>query len=453
MSETISIPHEWMPRDHQLSLWRYMANGGRRGVAVWHRRAGKDSTALNLTCYLAHQRRGTYWHLLPEKEQARKAVWNGIDKLGRRIIDQVFPESIRRKTLDQEMLIELKCGSIWQVVGADNYNSLVGSNPVGVTLSEYSVGDPAAWNYLRPILAENDGWAMFLYTARGKNHGYELYNMAKVNPEWFAELLTVDDTSILSPAVIQAERESGMDEDMIQQEYYCSWEGVQQGSIYGRELTKARDDGRIGSFPYDRRYPVNTFWDLGHGDGTAIVFHQKVGGQDRFIDCYEATNQDMSHFVKELKDRGYLYGKHYFPHDAKNVTVASKGNPLGANAWDQAYALGLRDLVQVTRAPNKWTAITGTRMRMATAYFDEKKCHDLLDALTSYHKKWDEKRRTFATEPYHDWSSQYADAFRQWAQGYVEQGGSGLFTVPGGISALPSFVAPVYTIGSAMAGY
>jgi hypothetical protein len=192
---------------------------------------------------------------------------------------------------------------------------------------------------------------------------------------------------------------------------------------------------------------------LGHGDGTAIVFHQKVGGQDRFIDCHEAAREDMSYFVKLLKDRGYVYGRHYFPHDAKNVTVASKSNPLGSNIWDQAYSLGMRDLVQVTRAPNKWAAITSTRMRMGTAYFDEEKCKDLLDALVSYHKKWDESRRTFATEPYHDWSSHYADAFRQWAQGFMEVGAAGQFTLPGALAALPTFRAPVYTVGSVTVGY
>ncbi len=453
----IVIPNGWKPRKHQLPLWRFIDGGGKRAVAVWHRRAGKDSTALNLTASQAFERIGTYWHLLPEAAQGRKAIWDGIDKDSRRIIDQVFPDEIRKRTIDNEMKIELKNGSFWNVVGSDNYNSLVGSNPIGVVFSEYSISNPAAWDYLRPILAENGGWAMFLYTPRGKNHGKKLFDMAKRNPEWFAELLTVTDTCIIPPEVIQEEIDSGMDDDMVQQEYFCSWEGVRQGSIYGEQLAKARREGRIGSIPYDRRHPVNTFWDIGHSDTTSIIAHQFVGGQDRFLASMEDSGQDVPYFVGELKkwseSKGFLYGHHYLPHDSKNVTLAAKSNPLGKNVWDQLFAMGCRDLRLVPRTPDRWTAINATRARFSTAYFDEVGCSGLLDALGSYHKKWDEARKCFQNEPNHDWSSNYCDAFRQWAQGFTETGASGVFSMPsalpGKLKAMPS----VHTVGQSRAGY
>ena len=131
-----------------------MEGGGRRAVAVWHRRAGKDSLALNWTAVSAFKEKGLYWHLAPEQSQVRKIVWDGIDKQGRRIIDQVWPEALRKNKNSQEMKIELVNGSIWQCVGSDNYNSLVGSNPRGVVFSEYSLADPDAWDMIRPILAE-----------------------------------------------------------------------------------------------------------------------------------------------------------------------------------------------------------------------------------------------------------------------------------------------------------
>jgi hypothetical protein len=126
-------------------------------VAVWHRRAGKDSTALNLTATAAMQRVGVYWHMAPTQRQVRKIVWDNIDQQGRRIIDQVWPKDIRTKSNDQEMKIELVNGSIWQCVGSDSYDALVGSNPVGVVFSEFSLADPTAWDYVRPILAQNGG--------------------------------------------------------------------------------------------------------------------------------------------------------------------------------------------------------------------------------------------------------------------------------------------------------
>lgn len=453
--QRIVIPNEWNPREHQLPLWNYMVGGGLRAVAVWHRRAGKDSTALNWTCVAAHQRVGGYLHMLPEAAQARKAIWLAIDKQGRRVIDQAFPKELRARTIDQEMLIEFKNGSTWQVAGSDNYNSLVGTNYIGVVFSEYSVGNPAAWDYIRPILTENGGWAFFIYTPRGRNHGLRLFRMAEKNPDWFAQLLSVEDTAIIPPEAIQAERDAGMDDDMIEQEYFCSWEGVRQGSIFGGVLAEARKAGRVGRFPYDPRYPVNTFWDIGHSDTTAIWFHQQIQGEDRFIHAYEQAGEDVPFFVRYLRERGYLYGQHFLPHDCKNTTLAAKSNPLGKNVWDQLWGLGVRDLVKVDRTPDVWTSIAATRTRVATATFDAEGCSKGIDALESYHKKWHEATRSYSNEPVHDWSSNFADAFRQWGDGWRAKGGN-VITFPsfsGQPAALPRNAPRVSTVGHRRVGY
>jgi hypothetical protein len=166
------LPYRWQARRYQLRLIHYLAKGGKRAVVVWHRRAGKDSVALNWIAQAAVQRTGTYWHMLPEARQGRKVVWDGIDRRGRRMIDQAFPPELREgKPNDTEMRLRLRGGSVFQVVGSDNYDALVGSNPVGVVFSEYSLARPAAWEYLRPILAENGGWAVFIFTPRGQTTG------------------------------------------------------------------------------------------------------------------------------------------------------------------------------------------------------------------------------------------------------------------------------------------
>lgn len=224
MANTITLPNEWEPRDYQKSVLEFLDNGGKRAVSIWHRRAGKDSCALNYTAKAAHERVGSYWHVFPEQTQARKAIWDGIDRQGRRILDQAFPIEIRKRTLDQEMKIEFKCGSFWQLIGSNNYNSLVGTNPVGVVMSEYALSDPESWEYIRPILRENEGWAWFITTPRGKNHLWKMYEMALRNESWFCEKLSVDKTNMLTEKDIQEERDSGMAESKIQQEYYCSFE-------------------------------------------------------------------------------------------------------------------------------------------------------------------------------------------------------------------------------------
>lgn len=233
----ITIPNNWTARPYQRHTFNNFGYGKpyQRAACVWHRRAGKDSMGLNLTAREMFKRVGTYWHLFPEQTQARRAIWNGVDKQGRRILEQVFvgflktmstrkPHGIVKRVSSQEMLIELINGSIWQMAGSDNYDSLVGSNPVGVVFSEYSIANPLAWDYIRPILLENGGWAIFIYTPRGRTHGYQLFQMALQNDAWIAEKLGYKATKVLTEEDIEAEREAGMSDDKIAQEYECDFD-------------------------------------------------------------------------------------------------------------------------------------------------------------------------------------------------------------------------------------
>ena len=135
--DRILLPHSainedgvWRPRPKQADLWQYLANGGLRAIAIWHRRYGKDDVGLNWTAVAAHKRIGTYWHMLPEAAQARKAIWEAVDPhSATRRIDSAFPHEIRAQTRESDMFIRFKNGSTWQVVGSDNFNSLVGSPP------------------------------------------------------------------------------------------------------------------------------------------------------------------------------------------------------------------------------------------------------------------------------------------------------------------------------------
>ena len=173
-----------------------------------------------------------------------------------------------------EMRLTLKNGSIYQVVGTDNVDRLVGANPVGVVFSEYSLQDPRAWDYIRPILAENGGWALFIYTARGRNHGYDLLNVAKKNETWFQQVLTVEDTRAIPISAVDEERAAGMPEEMIQQEFFCSFDAPLVGSYYGNAMARLLADQHLTKVPYDPNLDVHTSWDLGIGDSTVIIFFQ-----------------------------------------------------------------------------------------------------------------------------------------------------------------------------------
>lgn len=253
-SGRVRIPNEWAPRRHQRLLYDQFGYGRayQRAAVVWHRRAGKDSTALNLTAREMFKRPGNYWHLFPIQKQGRKAVWNGKDGRGRRVLDQFLPPEVRTRTDSQEMFIEVAgTGSTWQLGGSDNYDSLVGSNPVGVVFSEWSIADPEAWEFIRPILVENGGWALFIYTPRGRNHGYTLFNTALRSDKWLAQRLSVDDTGVVDKALIEDEREGGMSESKIEQEFFCSFEAdVEEQFIKAATVMAARKRESV-SWPHD----------------------------------------------------------------------------------------------------------------------------------------------------------------------------------------------------------
>lgn len=224
----ISIPNNWDPRAYQMELWRYLWGGGKRAVVRAHRRWGKDDVCLHWTATAAMMRPGTYWHCLPEYAQARKAIWQQVDPhTGKRRIDMAFPPQIRRKTNDQEMRIEFANGSTWQLVGSDSYDSLVGASPAGIVFSEYALAKPESWDFFRPMLAENGGWALFVSTVRGRNHFYQIGEYAKTQSDWYFIDSRADETGVFSPETLERERAeliSSWGEDLgeakFRQEYF-----------------------------------------------------------------------------------------------------------------------------------------------------------------------------------------------------------------------------------------
>lgn len=418
-TKKITIPNAWVPRDYQLPLWAYLEQGGKHAVAVWHRRAGKDSLALNWTAVAAHMRVGVYWHMLPTQKQGRKVVWDGIDKQGRRMIDQVFPEAIRKSTNNQEMRIELKCGSIWQVVGSDNYDSLVGANPVGVVHSEFSVANPAARRFLSPILKENGGWEVYIYTPRGKNHGHKLFRMAETNPKWYAEILTLEQSGAYPIEIVQEERDEGMVEELIQQEYYCSFDSAIMGSYFGKLLSRLDKDGGCGDFPYDPKYPVITAWDFGVDDDTIIWFFQLIGTNAiHIIDRHVDRGYGMDHYAKVILEKPYVYSDHIFPHDGnhRGKWCAETGTAIFEKLTNQAVTVidreqNLKDDV----------GVQAVRSIIPRCRFNMSKVSDGFEALALYRSVYDEKTALYL--PLHDWTSHDASAFKAFALAHQDRRG------------------------------
>jgi len=230
-------------RDYQQAVLDRLNNGIKRQLLIWHRRAGKDVTSLEVAGQQLQKRIGSYWHMFPKHAQARRALWTGIDAhSGEPFIDRAFGHRGVKKVYQTDMMLEFECGSTWQLLGSDNYDRHVGSNPCGVVFSEWALCDPRAWDYIRPILTENDGWAIFITTFRGRNHAYQMSRQLANNPHWHVEILTVDDTKrhdgspVVTREDIEIERAAGMPEWLIRQEFYCDPSAPRSGSIYGRFL-------------------------------------------------------------------------------------------------------------------------------------------------------------------------------------------------------------------------
>ena len=405
----VNVPVDWIPRDYQVPLFQYLQQGGKRAACVWHRRAGKDLTGINWVAVCSIMRPGLYWHLFPTYNQGRKIAWEGMTKTGRKFIDHFPKDNIEGQINNTEMRIRFKTGSVYQVVGSDNPDRLVGANPVGIILSEYALQDPRAWDYIRPILLENEGWAVFIYTPRGRNHGYTLLKNAQKSPKWFSQVLSVTETGAVSEEAINEERESGMPEELIQQEFYCSFDAALVGAYYGNHMAMALENKRIGLFPYDSQLMVHTAWDLGIGDQTVILFYQLCMGRIQIFDCYSMSGEGLQHYVNILQKghrAQYCYGNHYAPHD-----IQARDLSTGRTRLETAQSLGLR--FRVVPKVSIEDGIEAVRSIMSRIWWNEdKNTEHLIEAARQYRKEWDDKKRCFHDRPYHDWTSDFMDALR-----------------------------------------
>lgn len=397
------------PRHYQRPYMDAMLGGCKFATWVMHRRGGKDRTALSTAALMSMQRVGLYWHTLPTHKQARKVVWDNITSEGRNLIDTVFPREVVAKRIEDEMKVVLKNGSIHQLVGADNFDSLVGANPVHVTFSEWSLTDPRSYDFVRPILRENNGSVGFIYTPRGYNHGWKTLQVAKRLPGAFCGLMTIQDTGVLTEADMALERAQGMAEELIQQEYYCDFSVANLGAILGRYMTAVEREGRITS---------DTVWtpgskvvvtsDLGHRDKAAFWWWQLCHGGFELINYDEDTGMDAQDWIERLREPGLPVDRLYLPHDARAKTFATKHSVI--EQMSKAYEC---EIVPQTRISDR---INAARMVLPRCRFNATTCADGLEALRNWSFKYNEEQRAFSSEPDHNWASHGSDAFSYGAQ-------------------------------------
>jgi hypothetical protein len=363
--------------------------------------AGKTVACINdliraaITCDKPEPR---FAYIAPYYAQAKDVAWAYLKRFTASIPGAV--------TNEQELRVDLPGGGRVRLYGADNYERLRGIYLDGVIVDEFGDVDPRAWSeVIRPALADRKGWAVFIGTPKGRNHFAEIWNQAQDHPnEWYSLILKASQTGIVDPIEL-ADSRSVMSEDQYNQEFECSFDAAVVGSYYGKLIEKAENEGRIGNVQWEPQIPVQTWWDLGIDDSTAIWFVQILGREIRLIDYYENSGVGLDHYAKVLKDKDYVYGNHMLPHDVQVHELST-----GKSRFAFLAGLGIRGTV--VRKHSVEDGINSVRSILPRCWFDKAKCSRGVEALRQYRQEWDDKGKAFRGRPLHDWSSHAADSFR-----------------------------------------
>lgn len=402
--QTVELVSPYEVRDQFKSL--HMRKS-RWFIGVAHRRAGKTVSAVNelimgaLKCERTNPR---FAYVAPQLNQAKDIAWTYLKE---------YTAFLSPKINESELWIELPGGKRIRIYGADNPDRLRGIYLDGVVLDEFGDMNPTIWSQvIRPALSDRKGWAAFIGTPKGKNTFHTLWAQAEDDEDWTRLILKASETGLLDSKEL-ADARRMMSDDEYAQEYECSFDAAVRGAYWAKELAEAEETNRITSVPYDPILRVHTAWDLGMADSTVVWFFQTHGRETRVIDVLKGEGVGLDWYVRQIEAKGYLFGKHYLPHD---VQVREMGT--GKSRKEVLEALG----VSVTVCPNLplQDGIQAARNLIRLCYFDKDKCKEGLEALRMYRRDWDDKRQEFRLNPLHDWTSHYADAFRYFAVGHTE---------------------------------
>ena len=402
MSEpALEVELDYYPRDAFID---FHDREQRWAVIVAHRRAGK--TLLNILDLVYRaltdgKEDGRYAYIAPYYSQAKTIAWDYLLK---------YSKPVAAKANQSELWVELVNGARIRLFGADAGENLRGLYLDGVVLDEYADMKPSIWGaVVRPLLSDRKGWATFIGTPKGHNAFWDVYNNATKSKDWYVKVLRASQTGIIPKDELD-DAASMMTEDQYLQEFECDFESAILGAYFGKEMRQLTDQGRIRDVEYDPLFPVHTAWDLGYSDDTAIWFFQVVHGEIRCLDYHSSNGQPVAFYAGIIQnradERGYVYGTHWLPHDARAKTLSSNrsvieqlGDKIPLKTIKIAPNLKLQDGIQASRL-----ALTRT-------WFDHK-CADGIECLRQYQRLYDEDSKSFRDKPKHDWTSHGADAFR-----------------------------------------
>jgi hypothetical protein len=344
---------------------------------------------------------GRYAYLAPYYAQAKSIAFDYLLH---------FSQPVLAKANQSELWVELLNGARIRLFGADNPDALRGLYLDGVVLDEYADMKPSIFGaVLRPLLSDRSGWATFIGTPKGHNAFWDIYQSAVKSDDWYVKVLRASQTGLLPQDELDDAAKT-MSQDQYLQEFECDFESAILGAYYGKEMRQLTDDGRITEVEYDHLFPVHTAWDLGYSDDTAIWWFQVVFGEIRLLDYHSSNGQGVAFYAGIIQsreaERGYNYGYHYLPHDARAKTLSSNRSVI-----EQLSDKIPLKTIKITPNLKLQDGIQASRLALTRAWFD-RKCTDGIECLRQYQREYDEDKKVFRDKPRHDWTSHGADAFR-----------------------------------------
>lgn len=398
---------------------------------VWPRRSGKELSSWSMLLQAAVSDPGLYLMIYPTNVRARMVLWEGailMPDLSSVRFRDMLPQAFRvKKDTDDDMVIKLVNGSVIWVLGSDiDPDKLRGTNPRGIVMSEYAYSDPRVRLILMPVLRQNGGWMMLQTTYNGMNHAYRLMQEVKENPRWFCRvesivtLVNEHGQRYITDDMIEEDRQSGMPEYMIQQEYYSVVQLNQETLYFAREMNVLRETKRIISGLSLPNKRVRMHMDLGINDKTACILEQNDHQGDPYLIAYtENNNRSFEYYIRWAESHcaklGLVLSDIFVPHDGQKRDFNT-----GKNTVDFGRDLGYTVRV-VPKPTSKFNAIQSMRRMLYRSKFNQEETGRLIDCLSNYSKEFDPKRGIYKNNPLHDWSSHGVDSFQTMTLAYEGQ--------------------------------
>lgn len=298
-----------------------------------------------------------------------------------------------------------------------------------------------SWDIIDPTIRKDGSEIWITYNTRFK-HDYihSIFAVKRIMPDAWVAKINYDQNPYF-PDRLRLQMETMKEIDY--EKYLNIWEGeikqLAEGAIFGKQITEVKRKNRLLYIPIQKNIPIDTFWDLGKSDYTAVWFLQRVGMQYQFIDYFQGRLEEVDYYVRFIKSTGYLYGTHYMPHDSRHKRLG-----MVRTIEEQFKDGGVSPIRVVERVPDKIQGIQATREVFPNCFFHKgqddgpdhkaegycdwvkdlemttrtRRCEKGFEALSNYRYKYNDEDDVYQSTPHHDWASNGADAFQQFGQSF-----------------------------------